>query len=733
MATDRTDLATRSFAVSINRALALYTAVAAIASFVLGAYQAPYLDSGWLMIVGVLLLLGSVGLVLVSPLEDWSRLMHRLFGAATFAALLTWPLAWQGAEATAPPFIWPLLSVTVLMIGWAGQGLWVVTVVSALATLAWGFLRITPSGGSATVLEASQEGVFVIALTMGTSAMLTIGFHAAEQLDASTDRAAAVVEQIAIRSSMQREQRTLDALVHDQVMTTLAAAGRETMSPDTLAEMATRAMASLTGHNAVDNDESATADEAVDMLVDMVTNVTTSAILDVRAEPGIAIPRRIAMTISMAAQEAVLNAVKHAKATTIRVTGRARTTANGEVDIRLDVTDDGVGFDVSAVPERRLGVRLALQERMRSIGGIAVVRSSRGAGTKIEFRWLGHAHVANTIDLPSDANPGTFFDQLDVPLLIWIGRVQVFVMAAFGIADGIVAPEPLTWVGLAVALFAVGIVLGPRADRPLRWPQSAMVCLALAGVVAVTVLHVGDWSPVNILLSVVTLFTLRVRGGPIGAWLALILMAASGWATTQWAHRSLFETAIAFTAPLLAVLLSDYLMRWFSNIGARVEEAHVEFERAAARAASLFSALLRRDVWMASLRGRVEPVLQRLADASAPLTEPERDQCVRLEARLRDTITARNLVNPTVSEAVERARERGVSVTLVDNRESTLPEPARSAARKLLAAAADRAKNGRIVARVAPEGYRDLVTIMTDSEDSATLVSIDEEGQVTEK
>jgi two-component system NarL family sensor kinase len=78
-------------------------------------------------------------------------------------------------------------------------------------------------------------------------------------------------------------------------------------------------------------------------------------------------------------QEALTNVRKHARARQVRI---ALDFAAGTV--RLEVSDDGVGFNAAAVhvdPQRGIGLR-NMRERLASVGGRLTVRSDAG-GTRI--------------------------------------------------------------------------------------------------------------------------------------------------------------------------------------------------------------------------------------------------------------------------------------------------------------------------------------------------------------
>ncbi len=79
-------------------------------------------------------------------------------------------------------------------------------------------------------------------------------------------------------------------------------------------------------------------------------------------------------------QEALTNVVKHACANSITVDLKEM---NGEV--RLTVTDDGIGFDVASLDDRQQhgwGL-ITIRERTQAMGGNVRIESQPGNGTKI--------------------------------------------------------------------------------------------------------------------------------------------------------------------------------------------------------------------------------------------------------------------------------------------------------------------------------------------------------------
>ncbi|MBP3957002.1 PAS domain S-box protein [Gemmata sp. G18] len=91
------------------------------------------------------------------------------------------------------------------------------------------------------------------------------------------------------------------------------------------------------------------------------------------------VPADVALCMYRIAQEALWNVVKHSgtRGATVELRGSANT-------IRLRVSDDGAGFDLSAV-SAGLGL-VSMRERLNLVGGEFVIDSRPAGGTRIEAR-----------------------------------------------------------------------------------------------------------------------------------------------------------------------------------------------------------------------------------------------------------------------------------------------------------------------------------------------------------
>jgi signal transduction histidine kinase len=208
-------------------------------------------------------------------------------------------------------------------------------------------------------------------------------------LQLSAGIATARLRQQLRHAEMERERRTLAAEVHDGLAQHLALALRELAGPaddpagrERLRECVTEAqrivrsrLRDLTGPPAA----------GVRAAVDAAAERARRRGLDVRVsgEADAAGPEIVTL-VSRVVSEALANVDAHAgaHAVTIRLT-----TENGT--LRLDLADDGRGFDPASAPgvaEGHLGLTV-MRERARSYGGDCTVESRPGAGTRVTL-WV---------------------------------------------------------------------------------------------------------------------------------------------------------------------------------------------------------------------------------------------------------------------------------------------------------------------------------------------------------
>lgn len=177
----------------------------------------------------------------------------------------------------------------------------------------------------------------------------------------------------------EQERAELAAMVHDQVLHTLALIQRNAADQAAVTRLARGQERSLrnwlyqptgspTEHFAAALQQAAAeVEDTYGIVVEAV--VVGDRKVDERAAALVA-----------AAREALVNAARHAQVKTVSLYAEVEPTM-----LSVYVRDRGKGFDPTAVEERRHGVRGSIIGRMARHGGQAEIRSSVGEGTEVRL------------------------------------------------------------------------------------------------------------------------------------------------------------------------------------------------------------------------------------------------------------------------------------------------------------------------------------------------------------
>ncbi len=100
------------------------------------------------------------------------------------------------------------------------------------------------------------------------------------------------------------------------------------------------------------------------------------------------LPPDVKIVMYRVAQEALNNIIKHAQAAHVMINlfcseGESSQCARG---LKMEVIDNGRGFDPSTTPADHLGLRI-MRERVESIGGQFSIHSQIGKGTRVTVTW----------------------------------------------------------------------------------------------------------------------------------------------------------------------------------------------------------------------------------------------------------------------------------------------------------------------------------------------------------
>lgn len=288
--------------------------------------------------------------------------------------------------------------------------------------------------------------------------------------------------------------------------------------------------------------------------------------------------------------------------------------------------------------------------------------------------------------------------------------------------------EFASWAGLAggFLLFVAGgllILLVPGDPLPAA-STLAVAVLSVAGT-AVSLFSLPS-PPTNVMqtgapigTSVILLAFLAVRGRPLAAWLASGVISG---AAAVWGQIAPLGAAwgVSITLPGYAIMIMGSLFSVMLRPMARqiyaLREANA---RQAALDAASDAAAEVRDMRLAALDERARPILTRIAERRE-FTDQEVTIARLLEAQLRDGIRASGLDDPAVRDAAWRARERGVSVVLLDDGGlSDMPDERATVVGERLAGVVvrllDETNEGRVTVRIQPPGGEVLATVSVDA------------------
>ncbi len=232
--------------------------------------------------------------------------------------------------------------------------------------------------GAAVVLNPSQGAGFsdigtgmifgLISLCGLALVLAPLLFRATSQL--RTEREARIREQ---------ERAEVAAVVHDQVLHTLALIQRNSADPKTVTRLARGQERSLRSWlykptAAASEMFAAALEEAAAEVEDAFGVAVESVVVGDRA-----VDERVGALVA-AAREAMVNAAKHAKVETVSLYAEVEC-----AQLSVFVRDRGVGFEPDNLETDRQGLRGSIIGRMRRHGGRAEVRSEPGEGTEVRL------------------------------------------------------------------------------------------------------------------------------------------------------------------------------------------------------------------------------------------------------------------------------------------------------------------------------------------------------------
>ncbi|WP_084128576.1 ATP-binding protein [Demequina sp. NBRC 110055] len=272
------------------------------------------------------------------------------------------------------------ISCTIAGIRWRSRWVWAFPVAQGILVPV-----IQVQASVRTPLDAALDGVGSVLFCAIVMGMAVSAVQAAQRQDAAARHTRILAGVEAARRTREREESRINGIVHDDVMSVLLTASREN-APSEVANSAHEAIEAMRqiSRPAQGRDSTYSAAQAVAALRSVPDDSGVAVHVEHSVAPCPDVPAEAVQALAEAIAEALRNAGRHAgPGADVTLTVRADHTG-----VHALVTDEGRGFDTTAIDPLRLGLRISIEERMASVeGGSAIIRSAPGAGTAITLMW----------------------------------------------------------------------------------------------------------------------------------------------------------------------------------------------------------------------------------------------------------------------------------------------------------------------------------------------------------
>lgn len=371
----------------IGRILSLFMLVSLYECISVFIAQFDYLEPAWalvsLTVYAAALLFNIINFWFLSG-RSYGYVIH---GVVVALLVATWQFQLTAQVNSVPhfqPWIWWATGGASMAMGLLLPRWWAWAYMAGMPVV-WFFLLQTPLGGEADLGKAAQDAAFV---TLFPSALVTLSHllrNSARDVDVATDLAAQASAERARIDAIERERSRVDALVHDSVLTTLLVSARaqnkaEHAAALELAQTAIEKLNSAADENAVGRISVLSFCQA---LTQAVERQEPGIDVSFSGASGLTMPIEVASALTDATAQAVANSLQHAGRSATRLV-RIKATKK---ELKIVVTDDGIGFRVSRIAKNRLGLRLSIIQRVENIGGRVFIKTQPGAGSTIVLEW----------------------------------------------------------------------------------------------------------------------------------------------------------------------------------------------------------------------------------------------------------------------------------------------------------------------------------------------------------
>jgi signal transduction histidine kinase len=314
-------------------------------------------------------------------------LAYRVIVIVTFISLATWGLQLDGGSLNVGDQPWIWWGVGIAGIAAIG-GFSVVATVFILAALpvAWFLIQVSELGVPVDPIIAAKDATFTLLFSSVVCSFVAVLRYEASKVDAANHQAGLAAIELAKADAIVRELDRVDALVHDSVLTTLiVAAGAKSGEQEKEAELLAKAAIAKLQIAASDlaSSESISISSLFDALEFAIRRQGEAIAIEIESPNDFTVPGEVAAAITESTLQALSNSIQHAG----KNVERAVYLKGSKSGLKIVVKDNGRGFRPSRIPKNRLGLKLSIIGRMKSVGGRVFIDSKPGKGTNVIIEW----------------------------------------------------------------------------------------------------------------------------------------------------------------------------------------------------------------------------------------------------------------------------------------------------------------------------------------------------------
>ncbi|GAB3605453.1 hypothetical protein GCM10027413_08620 [Conyzicola nivalis] len=345
----------------------------------------------WAWIV-VPALYGSIVVAFIAAMaQRWVVGTNIVVASVYLLVLATWPLTIVAPSDSQLDRYWLYFLVTyATAAATVGFSLPIATCYLFAAPIIYGFIRVTPQGGNASLLESILEVVYSILIGGAVVLIITLLRQAAAAVDVAQSAALDRYTRAVHAHATEIERVQVDSIVHDSVLTTLLSAARA-YSPEAkriAATMASNAIGHLREAALVSPDDGGTVllSAVSRRISEAASSMSAPFELRTRDLAAQGMPLQAAEAVYSAAVQAMVNSLQHAGQDP-RVSRWVTIRGAVPAGIEVEVGDTGAGFSFVDLPAERMGLRVSIVERVTNAGGLVEIDSAVDEGTVIAIRW----------------------------------------------------------------------------------------------------------------------------------------------------------------------------------------------------------------------------------------------------------------------------------------------------------------------------------------------------------